>query len=205
MVQGSANECLTLRPVKPQVGSGGVRKREQKSSIPFENVANEIGKLTPAEEVIDRHTTNRDDQLRSYNVKLAGEKWHTQFALRRSGDAVPTAVSLPWVTLGDRGDVLRRPEVIFLPAGLSQPLEQTLSCRAAKWKPRLSFPHARCLTNDHHSGTRPSGEDRPWRNRITRLQAPAAAAHLLMQLGKTSFIHYRSGAYILDKSQLRQR
>ena len=123
MVQGSMNECLTLRPVKPQVGPGGVRKREHKSTILFENVANEIGKSTPAEEVIDRHTTNGNDQLRSYNVKFTSEKWRTQFVLRRSGNAVPTRAPLPWVTLGDRGYVLHRPEVIFLPAGLFKPLE----------------------------------------------------------------------------------
>jgi len=123
MVQGSMNKCLTLRPVKPQVGSGGVRKREYKSTIPFEDVANEIGKLTPAEEVIDRHTTNGNDQLRLYNVKFTSEKWRTQFPFLCCGDAVPAAVSLSRVTLGDRGYILRLPEVIFLPACLFKPLE----------------------------------------------------------------------------------
>ena len=123
MVQGSMNKCLALWPVKPQVGSGGVRKREKKSTIPFEDVANEIGKLTPAEEVIDRHAANGNDQLRSYDVKFTSEKWRTQSALRRGGDAIPAAVSLSRVTLGDRGYVLHRPEVIFLPAGLFKPLE----------------------------------------------------------------------------------
>ncbi len=156
------------------------------------------------EEVIDCHTTDRDDQLRLYNVQFRSEKWHTQFVLRRSGAAGTAAVSLSRVTLGDRGYILHPAELLLLKPCLRQPGEEPLSSRSAKWKPRLSFPHARCLTNDHHSGTRPSGEDRPWRDRSTRLKAPTAVAHLLMQLGKTSFIHYRSGAYILDTSQLRQ-
>jgi hypothetical protein len=45
-----------------------MRKREHKSSIPLEDAANEIGKLTPAEEAIDRHTTNGNDQLRLHQI-----------------------------------------------------------------------------------------------------------------------------------------
>jgi len=90
MVQGSMNKCLALRPVKPQVGPGRMRKREHKSSIPLKDHANEIGKLTPTEEVFDRHTTDRNDQLRSYDVKFTSEKRRTQFAFLCCGDAVPT-------------------------------------------------------------------------------------------------------------------